>query len=127
MKYKIILLFYIMMNSDLTEINKLYKDELSNYKYIEPNNIPNIDIDSYICYINCKLKLKHGYLVSIRNKNNMNNIIYELKNKNNKRHWFIYTSNLYIFVKERPKDNFRDLLKSFIDNDFSNLTMITNK
>ena len=115
------------MNSDLTEINKLYKDELSNYKYIEPNNIPNIDIDSYICYINCKLKLKHGYLVSIRNKNNMNNIIYELKNKNNKRHWFIYTSNLYIFVKERPKDNFRDLLKSFIDNDFSNLTMITNK
>ena len=115
------------MNSDLEQINKLYKDNLSNYKYIEPHNILNINIDSYIAYINNKLELKHGFLVSIRNKNNINNIIFELKNKNNKYHWFIYTTKLYIFVRERPKDNFRDLLKSFIDNDFSNLTMITNK
>ncbi len=113
------------MNLQLDKIIKTYKDELSNYKYIEPLNIPSLDEDIYICYINNNLILKHGYVVSIRNKNNMNNIIIELKNRNNTRRWFIYTKDMYIFMKDRPKDDFRDLLKSFLDNDFANLTVVT--
>jgi hypothetical protein len=115
----------IDMNLQLDKIIKTYKDELSNYKYIEPLNIPSLDEDIYICYINNNLILKHGYVVSIRNKNNMNNIIIELKNRNNTRRWFIYTKDMYIFMKDRPKDDFRDLLKSFLDNDFANLTVVT--
>jgi hypothetical protein len=115
------------MNSDLDEINKLYKEELSNYKYIEPKNISLIEDGAYISYINKKLEKKNGFVISIRNKNNINNIIIELKNNNKKRHWFIYSKDMYIFVKEKQKDKFRDLLQSFLDSDFSNLTAISTK
>jgi len=114
------------MTTILDEINKIYKDELSNYKYIEPNEIHSIIEGSYICYIKNNLEKKHGVVVSIRNKSNINNIIIELKNMNKKRHWFIYTKDLYIFIKEKQKDKFRDLLKSFLDSDFANLTLITD-
>jgi hypothetical protein len=115
------------MNSVLDEINNLYKEELSNYKYIEPKDIQLIEDGSYISYINNKLEKKHGYVISIRNKSNINNIIIELRNNNKRRHWFIYTKDMYIFVKEKQKDKFRDLLQSFLDNDFSNLTAISTK
>jgi hypothetical protein len=115
------------MDSILNKINTIHKDELSNYKYIEKIDIVNIEKGMYICYVNNNLILKHGYVVSIRNKSNINNLIIELNSKNNKRHWFIYTKDLYIFIKERNKDNFRDLLQSFLDNDFANLTVITKK
>ena len=112
------------MTTILDKINKVYKDDLSNYKYIQPYEIPSIIPDSYICYIKNDLEKKHGYVVSIRNKSNINNIIIELKSINKKRHWFIYTKDLHIFIKEKQKDKFRDLLKSFLDNDFNNLTHI---
>ena len=113
------------MSSILNKIKKTYKEDLSNYKYIPPDDIPSIQEGSYICYIKPNLEKKHGYVISIRNKDNIDNIIIELKNNLRKEHWFIYTKDMYIFIKERKKDQFRDMLQEFIDNDFSNLTVVT--
>jgi hypothetical protein len=111
----------------IKKIKNIYKDELSNYKYIEPSNYNNIITGTYICYVKNNLEKKHGFLKSIKNADSIDNVIFELINNRKNRTWYIYTKDVYVFIKEKNKDKFRDLLQSFLDSDFSDLTLMTSK
>ncbi len=113
---------------EIEKIYKMYKSDLSNYKYMKHDDIPTIEIKSHICYVKkSDLTKKHAIIKSIKNPNVMDSIILELVNNNKSRHWFIYAKDVYVFLKDRPKNGFRDLLQDLFESDFSNLTMITSK
>lgn len=94
-----------------------FKIELSNYNYISSENINNIPIGSHLKYISKKsFIIKKGILKDIKN-----NIIIELTNRPRNIKWYIYTDKYFIFNKIDNSNNFKNILKELVDNDFSDI------
>ncbi len=117
--------------NEIDKIFQIYNIDLINYRYIDSNNIINIPIGSKI---SCVKKNKYDkticLLKSIKNTNNINNLILQVTSLNNIYSWFIYCKDVYVFMYFK-KQTFREMMKELIDNDFQNLTlnfnMTTNK
>jgi len=102
------------MNNIINEICVKYKSELINYKYCDNDNINDIPNGSHIKYISKKnLLKKNGFLKNIKDST-----ILELFNLN-KRKWYIYTNQYYIFYKNPGSNSLKDALQHLVDNNFS--------
>ena len=102
------------MYNKINEICIKYKSELINYKYCDNDNINDIPKGSHIKYISKKnLLKKNGFLKDIKDST-----ILELFNLNKKK-WYIYTNQYYIFYKNPGGNSLKDTLKYLVDNNFS--------
>jgi hypothetical protein len=94
-----------------------YKTKLENYKYVQYEQLCNIESKSHISYIKkSNLNIKNGYVKEVKD-----NSIIELTNHYKKLIWFIYTKDYYIFVRESNTNKFKMALKSLVDSDFSDV------
>ena len=102
-------------DSRLEYVTNRYKTKLENYKYIQYDQLCNIEPKTHICYIKkTNLNIKNGYVKEVKD-----NSIIELTNHYKKRIWFIYTNDYYIFVRTSNNNKFKMALKDLIDDDFS--------
>lgn len=91
-----------------------FKTQLINYKYVELQNINTIPLGAYIKYISKNnLILKGGFLKNIKE-----NEILELFLVN-KRKWFIYTDQYYIFYKIPVHNKLKNSLLDLVNNNFT--------
>jgi len=102
-------------DSRLEYVINRYKTKLENYKYIQYDQLCNIEPKTHISYIKkTNLNIKNGYVKEVKD-----NSIIELTNHYKKRIWFIYTNDYYIFVRTSNNNKFKSALKDLIDDDFS--------
>ena len=105
----------------LNIINNKYKNEISNFKYID--NVNNLSIGMYIYYIKkTNLNKKSGTIRSI-----IDNSIIEMINQSKNKIWFIYWNEHYIYYRINKKNCFKEVLKTLLESDFNELTTMTNK
>jgi hypothetical protein len=102
------------MNNIINQISIKYKTELINYKYCDNDYINNLQNGSHIKYFSKKnLVIKNGFLKNIKDST-----ILELFNLNKKK-WYIYTNQYYIFYKNPGNNSLKNILKNIVDNNFS--------
>ena len=91
-----------------------YNLNVKDYKYIPYKSTIEIPEDSYIMYISKKSFIKKtGILKSVKDIS-----IIELRSKNKKIVWYIYTDKHYIFLKTSTRDKFKDALRDLVNSDF---------
>ena len=101
------------MNDKIKNIYNKYKLELTNYTYVEQENIINIPLGSYIRYISKNsLNKKSGFLKNIKDSTILELFLV------NKRSWFIYTDKYYIFYKIPKHNSLKSSLLELISKDF---------
>lgn len=107
----------IQNDTRLEYVLNRYKTKLENYKYVQYEQLCNIEPKTHISYIKKNnLNIKNGYVKEVKD-----NSIIELTNHYKKRIWFIYTKDYYIFVRESNTNKFKMALKSLVDSDFSDV------
>lgn len=107
-------------SSELNILKSKLKDNKYEYAYV--NNIDELKSNMVIKYSKKNNpELKTGTIVNLRD-----NII-QMKNPQNKRIWYIYYNENYIFIRKNYKNSLKSLLTSFLEADFTNITIKKKK
>ena len=98
-------------------INKIfikYNMELINYKYIEYENIKDVQKGSFIRYISKKnLIKKGGFLKEVKDPS-----VIELYNNMIRKKWCIYIDKYYLFYKVPNRNKLKNALQNLLDTNF---------
>lgn len=103
-----------MSDSDFIDLNN-YPELLDDYIYIEDENkLKNIDLGVYIKYINNKLELRQGgILTNLINENGTYYLV--LLQKKYKKFYKVNFNKNYIFQKKSRNDKVRELFIKYFD------------
>lgn len=103
-----------MSDSDFIDLNN-YPELLDDYIYIEDENkLKNIDLGVYIKYINNKLQLRQGgILTNLINENGTYYLV--LLQKKYKKFYKVNFNKNYIFQKKSRNDKVRELFIKYFD------------